>query len=546
MAQPWDYLIVTASNEPQAKAYESQLKLRQKLGLMGAIGNTMVVADLQGKRIGSGGSTLLCLMHVLNRELGAKAATASPADWLKIFSSLRILIIHAGGDSRRLPAYGPCGKILVPVPGDTDSALPTTLFDRQLPGFQAFPAAPKGAGQVIVTAGDALMRMDWASIDFSKPGLTALGCYATAEASSKHGVFAPDPDGRVRVYLQKPKPAMQAELGALNAKGESILDIGVMSFDAKTAVSLLAAFNTVVGADGKLAWTPAMLHDMLTKGVDIYREVCCAMGTQATGEHFLAQCRSAGTPWDDASLREMYASLNGIAFHIVTLAYCSFLHFGTTRQLITSGVELTEQDTGSGPEDSRLELNNRVAGLGSITGKECWIEGCRISAPLVLAGKNVVVGVDVKTPLTLAAGMCLDVVDGYAHDGKRVHFVRPYGIVDTFKDTLIKGGTFCGMPLADWIKAAGVDAAAVWDQSIAEKDRSLWDAKVFPAELAGDYSQWIWMYNPRTATPAQKDAFVRADRYSAAQIATITDQDAFYGRRRENHQAKPKTCGCCK
>jgi len=62
-------LIVTASNETQARAYESQLKVRQDIGLLGSIRNVMVVPDPGGKRIGSGGSTLYCLIEVLNRQL---------------------------------------------------------------------------------------------------------------------------------------------------------------------------------------------------------------------------------------------------------------------------------------------------------------------------------------------------------------------------------------------------------------------------------------------------------------------------------------------
>ena len=65
----WDYLIVTASNDRQAAAYQNQLDLRQKLGLLSDVGQVMVMADLDGKRIGSGGSTIYCLIELLNREL---------------------------------------------------------------------------------------------------------------------------------------------------------------------------------------------------------------------------------------------------------------------------------------------------------------------------------------------------------------------------------------------------------------------------------------------------------------------------------------------
>jgi fucokinase len=112
----WDYLIVTASNEAQARAYESQLKVRKDLGFLSSVRDVMVVPDPGGKRIGSGGSTLYCLMEVLNQQLERSATARGPEVWEKILRSLRILIVHAGGDSRRLPAYGPFGKIFIPVP----------------------------------------------------------------------------------------------------------------------------------------------------------------------------------------------------------------------------------------------------------------------------------------------------------------------------------------------------------------------------------------------------------------------------------------------
>ena len=131
----WDYLIVTASNEAQARAYKSQLAIRRELGLLSEVREAIVVADPAGRRIGSGGSTLCCLLEVLRRRLNHVKGKAGPPVWEEILRRLRILIIHAGGDSRRLPAYGPCGKIFIPVPGESDSAVCLSLFDRQLPTY---------------------------------------------------------------------------------------------------------------------------------------------------------------------------------------------------------------------------------------------------------------------------------------------------------------------------------------------------------------------------------------------------------------------------
>jgi fucokinase len=70
----WDYLILTASNDRQAAAYEEQVRLRQRLGFLAGVRETLTVAGPGGRRIGSGGSNISCLMHILTRKLAARRA----------------------------------------------------------------------------------------------------------------------------------------------------------------------------------------------------------------------------------------------------------------------------------------------------------------------------------------------------------------------------------------------------------------------------------------------------------------------------------------
>ena len=145
----WDYLIVTAANDRQAAAYSAQIQLRRDMGLLARVRDFLVIPDWDGRRIGSGGSTLQCLGEVLRRE---SPPGEDPSDGRRaeaILSRLRILIVHAGGDSRRLPAYSPCGKIFIPLPGGPRSGMGSTLFDRLVPDFLALPAGARGAGSVI-------------------------------------------------------------------------------------------------------------------------------------------------------------------------------------------------------------------------------------------------------------------------------------------------------------------------------------------------------------------------------------------------------------
>jgi len=470
------------------------LRLRRDLGLLPQVRETLVVPDLEGKRIGSGGSTLYCLTQVLNRH------STQDRDPATILRPLRILIVHAGGDSRRLPAYGPCGKIFVPIPGPAHAKLPPALFDRLVPAFLALPQASANRGQIVVAAGDALILFDSATADFSHPGITALGCYASPEEAARHGVFCIGSGGEMRKFLQKPSIAEQSASGALT-DGRTALDIGVMSMDAATAAKLLAAFGS----------------SYATEAIDLYREICCALGTEATLEHYVRASQAAGSPWQVNALTEVHSALREIPFHVSLLPDCRFLHFGSTRQLIESGLAL------AGQASDLLILNSSVD--APLTGSRSWIEACRITGPVRLAGSNVVIGADIEEPLELPPEACLDILS--AGDG--LWFIRCYGIRDGFKESVAKGALFCNRPLLEWIAAADASPEAIWADAA---EHTLWNARVFPAESSpSNFGNWLWMYAPESATAAQKQAYLSARRYSAAEIALLADQSAFHERR---------------
>ena len=113
-----------------------------------------------------------------------------------------------------------------------------------------------------------------------------------------------------------------------------------------------------------------------------------------------------------------------------------------------------------------------------------------------------------------------------------MHFVRCCGVDDTFKRSASGGATFCGTPLLDWLEAAGVPASSIWDDGVPEAERTLWNARMFPAVTEQEaFRRWLWMFDIAGATADQKLAFGSADRYSSAEIAVRVDQAAFYSRR---------------
>ena len=531
----WDYLVLTASNPLQARVYEDQLHVRRALGLLPQVRDAFVVPDLEGRRIGSGGSTVWCLIEILRREQARRAIDLTrDGAFEQALSPLRVLIVHAGGDSRRLPAYGPFGKIFLPLPGAPEAAVPPALFDRLVPAFLALPAGISGRGQVVVAAGDALIRFDARSVDFSKAGLIALGCYAAPEEASRHGVFCMGPAGSVSLYLQKPDIQTQQATAALDEFGRTPLDIGVMHMDAGAAAQLLSAFGVDAAREGGLDVAPQSRPQILQHGLDLYREICCALGSAATLEHYARSARAGGSHWSEASLTQVFQWLRRIPFSVQIVPECRFLHFGSTRQLIESGLALMEAE-GHTQSSTLLVVNSTITGPGRIRGAHSWIEGCRVASLLDLSGQNVIAGVDVGAPLTLPPEACLEIVLGHSRGDEPVWFVRCYGVADTFKHSLVEGGRFCGRPLRNWLIAAGVEPDEVWPGVADPAQSSLWNARVFPAVRdPSEFRSWLWMYAPESATSAELHAFRSAGRYSAAEIALLADPSAFHQRRAEN------------
>ncbi len=472
---PWDYLLITASNEQQASAYEKLLNQRKDLGLIPNVKNIKVVPDPGGKRIGSGGSTILCLLTVLDCEgTPFLEPLRAPSIRPSVFQNLRVLIIHAGGDSRRLPAYGPCGKIFIPIPGEPEQAVPMALFDRLLPTYLRLPQNPGGKGQIVVSAGDVLLFFDPRKVRFDREGLIGLGCRVSPETAKNHGVFCADPNGRVRTYLQKPDPAEQAEKGAIDHARKSVLDIGVFSFDGPTAERMIGLCGPVKTPAGKWTWRADLSREIERFGLDFYREICSAPGTDTHWADYERSVRRAGSELAEHHLRQIYRSLSKIPFSLCLLPKCEFLHFGTSRELIASGKELLSKSRRFSHQARCLDINSEISRKGKIIGPDSWVEGCRIRAPLILGGENVVVGVDVEASTSVPPKTVLDIIKGKDRKGRQVWFVRCYGLDDEIHKSEAQNAHLANRPIGEWLRIIKARPEDVWKTGSSSQDRTIW------------------------------------------------------------------------
>ena len=69
-------------------------------------------------KLGSGGGTAWLLLKALteNQNTDGTVSQFDEAIFDKALEAEKRILIHAGGQSRRLPSYAPSGKILTPIP----------------------------------------------------------------------------------------------------------------------------------------------------------------------------------------------------------------------------------------------------------------------------------------------------------------------------------------------------------------------------------------------------------------------------------------------
>ena len=205
----------------------------------------------------------------LLREEAPEVAAASDAETLShgaaaFFSSRRVLLLHAGGESRRLPCYVPEGKLFAPLALPSASAFTPVVLDVLLSLYFRYPWAE---GELILASGDVIVDFDTATLPdgFARGDLCGFGKPTSLQQGCRHGVFVfGEADGEggaggvtrpVAGFLQKAPPETlraQALLpaGAGGLAEACAVDTGIFSMSPRFVGALLgwAAAPTTTAA----------------------------------------------------------------------------------------------------------------------------------------------------------------------------------------------------------------------------------------------------------------------------------------------------------
>ena len=355
--------------------------------------------DPEGHRIGSGGGSAWLLMEAFRQSRKAQFD-----EWL---SSEKRILLHAGGQSRRLPSYAPSGKILTPIPvfrWERGQRLSQDLMSLQLPLYeQMMNMAPKGLNTMIVS-GDVLIRTNQPLGPVPQADVVVYGLWLDASVAKNHGVFVSDRRTPQVLKQMLQKPSVE-ELHQLQKNHYYLTDIGVWILSDR-AIRLL--MNRCVEGDASA--------NSQIKYYDLYSDFGRSLGTEPL--------------IDDAEIKSLSVA-------VVPLAGGEFYHFGTSREMISSTVILQNLVSDQRqimhhdlkPHPSIFVQNALLDVSFSAENQNIWIENSHIGKRWKLTSENIVTGVPRNDwQITLAPGQCLDIVPV----GDDRFAVRPYHIDDRF------------------------------------------------------------------------------------------------------------------
>ncbi|MBR5989361.1 MAG: bifunctional fucokinase/L-fucose-1-P-guanylyltransferase [Prevotella sp.] len=343
--------------------------------------------DPVGHKLGSGGGTTWLLDECFRND--CQPFSQEPFDeWLK---RERRILIHAGGQSRRLPAYAVSGKVLMPVPvfrWVRGQRLSQDLLGLQLPLYEKIMSMAPASIHTMVVSGDVYIRATQSLQPIPDADIVCYGLWQEAAVASRHGVFVSDIQhpGVLKQMLQKPSVEQLAELQKTHT---CLTDIGVWLLSDR-AVALLRRRSGV--SDTSVA-SAASIHEY-----DLYGEFGCCLGTDPT--------------IIDEELRQLTVA-------ILPLPGGEFYHFGTSREMIASTMRL--QNLVTDPNElicharkshPSVFVQNAVVDM-ALTDEHAniWIENAHVGPRWHLSHDHVITGVPKNDwEITLSPGDCIDVV----------------------------------------------------------------------------------------------------------------------------------------
>ncbi len=377
-----------------------------------------------------------CTSDPIGHRIGSGGGSA----WLleKFPSNDKKILIHAGGESRRLPSYSTSGKILTPIPvfrWARGQKISQDLLSLQLPMYKKIMEKTPATVNTLIASGDVFIRTDEQLQEIPDADVICYGVWVDPSIAKNHGVFAMRRDKPSELDKMLQKPTLE-QIDELVKTHVYMMDIGLWLLSDK-AVTMLDRRSR--DAQGNL------------KYYDLYSDFGRCLG-------------------NDPELHD--AELNTLTVKIVLLQGGEFYHYGTSRELVSSTLAVQNL-----VNDQNKIFHRKVKAHPAVFTQNCltdvrftednseiWIENSCVSKGWKISNKNIITGVpDNQWDVTLNSGDCIDIIP----IGEKSFAVRPYGFNAPFKYVEAGDGTdpfkAAAFPVFDDIVEMGQYVKSVFD-----------------------------------------------------------------------------------
>lgn len=445
-------------------------------------------SDPIGMKLGSGGGTTWLL-----REWYRNQQTEH--------STEKRILLHAGGQSRRLPGYAPSGKILTPIPvfrWARGQKLGQNLLSLQVPLYEKIMERAPEKLRTLIASGDVYIRAEKPLQDIPDADVVCYGLWVDPVLATHHGVFVSDRKQPEALDFMLQKPSLQ-ELENLSKTHLFLMDIGIWLLSDR-AVELLMKRSLKDGSGFDL------------KYYDLYSDFGLSLGNHP---------------------RITDDELNGLSVAILPLPGGEFYHYGTSRELLSSTVTLQNR-----VYDQRQIMHRKVkpnpaifvqnAEVGislSSNNDNLWIENSFVGTSWKIGSRQIITGVPENDwTLELPDGVCIDIVPL----AKKHWAVRPYGFDDVSKGDIRDEKTlYLGISFPNWLAERGLTP----DDVTGRKD-DLQAAGIFPVVESVEQMGKVlrWMTSEPELTEG-KEIWLNSQRLSADEISAKADLRQLYAQR---------------
>ncbi|WP_317193448.1 bifunctional fucokinase/fucose-1-phosphate guanylyltransferase [Aureibaculum flavum] len=454
-------------------------------------------ADPENTPLGSGGGTAWLL-----KECWVDDKSESFSQWL---GKEKRILIHAGGQSRRLPGYAPSGKILTPIPvfrWERGQQIDQNLLDLQVPLYEKIlKKTPKNLN-TLVASGDVYIRSEGQINELPDVDVACYGLWVNAELACNHGVFICNKSNPEELLYMLQKPPTH-ELQELSQDKLYLMDVGIWVLSDRAIEVLVKQSGYSKDDQGNL------ITEKPLNFYDLYGDFGLKMGIKEGGDA---------------------PEVNELTVAILPLPNGEFYHFGTSKELISSTLAIQNRvldqrsilHKDAKPHPSMFIQNADVKVSLHADQRNLWLENSFIGANWQLTSDHIITGVPFNDwNLNLQKGICLDIVP--VDDD--LYCIRPYGFNDKFRGAVGDEQTFwLEQSFQTWLS----DRNLSLDELSIDKQTDIQDAAIFPVVRKVDLTEELISFMISGNDPSITMEYMNVERISASQISNRANLNRLY------------------